>query len=111
MRNLVYLAAVASLAGCLSEAKYNQKYAEKYCEEWAACGVATECPIDSTGTSAEDDGSCDFDRKAANDCLKGEWTCSDGLEGYNFPETPAACDNVCGGGGGGTTPEDTGSAG
>ncbi|MCA9492682.1 MAG: hypothetical protein KC621_22265 [Myxococcales bacterium] len=109
MRNLVTLAAVASLAGCLSEAKYNEKYATKYCEEWVACAVATECPVDSTGTSAEEDSSCDFDRKAANDCLKGEWTCSDGLEGYQFPEPPAACDNVCGSGGNST--DDTAAAG
>lgn len=107
MRNLVYAAAAVSLAGCLSEEAYNTKYAEKYCEEWDACGVATPCPQDGMGESDE---SCDFNRKAANDCLKGEWTCSDGLEGYNFPSPPAACDNVCTGGSG-TTPEETGQAG
>ena len=50
MRNLLYVSAALALVGCLSQSKFEEKFADKYCEEYLACTTA-----DVTGHRAEVD--------------------------------------------------------
>ena len=84
--------------GCLSEARFNEKYAEKKCEEFERCVTSGgSCGELGTGsTTTADPVECEFDKAAARECLRGVWTCDDQFEGYEFPIPPSACASVCG---------------
>ena len=90
MRNL-FISAALLLAACgPSEDSFADDFLANACD--AACDDSEfYCnPGDSTtdGTSSVE---CDFDKKAAKDCLNGEFTC-DGEEGATYTVAPAACD-------------------
>lgn len=109
MRNLVYVAALA-LVGCYSEDKFADDYAAKLCDMIVECGG--EPCADATGTTdttATATGECDFDAKAAKECIDATWECSPETGGFSFPIPADVCLDVCGGGGGTTTEETTSS--
>lgn len=114
MRNLFTVATLA-LVGCYSESKYQEEFDAKWCEQTKACGgecSETTAPVGSgfdTATADLLDG-CDYDAKAAKDCIDAEWTCSPEVAGFSYPITAEACHNVyvCSGSDGAqTTPTPT----
>lgn len=92
MSKFTFVPLIALMIGCgVSEDKFSEKFADKYCNEWTSCGAEEdwgECPVGAGDVLTSN---CEFDAKAAKDCLKGSWTCDD-----VFPEQPSVCEDVCG---------------
>ncbi len=63
MKKPVFLVGLI-LAGCMSPGRFEAKFESKFCEEWDACNPDLECELPPSGF-----GSCDFDAKAAKECL------------------------------------------
>jgi hypothetical protein len=96
MRNLLYVSALVAVGGCLSQAKFEEKFADKYCEEYLACTTvegATCAEGTATGTAEVE---CDVDKAAAKACLDGTYTCNTDFPGLEFVIPPAECGQVCG---------------
>ncbi len=94
MKNLT-LFALPMLAACgLSEEKFAEEYAQTFCDKIVELDCGTEC-VEATGTdttaTATGTDTCEYDAKAAKDCLNGEWVCTDFGGGFLFPEGPAEC--------------------
>lgn len=100
MKNMMFISALVALAACgMSEDKFADKFADKACE---TCESWCDLPEgDDSGEDATAD--CDFDSKAAKECLKADWTCEtigEGDAAIEFPDLPAVCGTVydCGSG-------------
>ncbi len=87
MRTLITISSLLALSACMSEAGFEKKSLAN-CEE-AAC-ADMDC---NAGSDIEIPDTCEFDAKAAKDCIKGEWTCS-GDEGFDYVVAPDACLDV-----------------
>ena len=97
MRNLLYVSALVALGGCLSQTKFEEKFADKYCEEYLACTTAEGATCgEGTGTTDAEPVACEFDKAAAKACLDGTYSCNDEFPGVEFVVIPAECANVCG---------------
>ena len=82
------------LPGCLSYDTFADQVVDKKCEENARCSPSNnglDC-LSFEVPGAED---CDFDRGAANRCLNEEWVCNESQPGFEFAESPGACEIVC----------------
>ncbi len=93
MKNLTLFASAVLFTACgYSEDKFAEDFADKLCETCSDyCATATTTGTTTGGT----DDACDFDSKAAKDCIDGAWTCED-LYGFQIPSLPDACADVCG---------------
>ena len=94
MRDAMLPLLLATVVGCLSYGEFLDRKTAKWCEELAKCNPNTPCegPVD-TGYTDED---CNFDAKAARQCLNGLWVCDDRFVGFEYPVGPQACEAVCG---------------
>ena len=92
MRNL-FISAALLLAACgPSEDSFSEDFLAAACD--AGCELDSEfyCnPPEATGTTdATTETECEFDKKAAKDCLNGEFTCDE----TGLTVAPAECANV-----------------
>ncbi len=105
MRNLMTIFTLALVACGYSEEKYAEDLAAKLCDTLVECGG--EC-VEGTGTgtgTVEIPDTCEFDSKAAKECIDATWECTD-VGGVQFPTPAAVCATVyvCEGTGETTTP-------
>ncbi len=95
------------VAGCLSPASFESKFESKFCAEWNDCNPDWACELAETDYS-----DCDFDRKAAKDCLDEDWVCDNSNTALPVIQLPEVCTRAytnCAGTG--TTAPTTGSPG
>lgn len=86
--------ATAMLTGCLTLESFEERVIEKKCEEDARCataGMQGDCALFRVPAA----NLCNFDRAAAERCLRDDWVCNTQQPGFEFAEPPAACDAVC----------------
>lgn len=92
---LISLASISP--SCSSYSGFLNKKSEKYCQVQAECNPEISCDLanslDTGYTSSDED--CDFDARAARDCLRGEWTCSKEIPEFSYPIPPKVCASVC----------------
>lgn len=95
MRNLLYISTLVVLGACgMSEDKFADKFVDAYCDAWDGCNTSTDCPV-KAGESDDSDDSCEYDKKKAKECIKGDFTCNDEFgEGMEFVEPPSVCADV-----------------
>ncbi|MEZ4316474.1 MAG: hypothetical protein R3F61_03170 [Myxococcota bacterium] len=95
MRNLL-LGGIAVLAGCgISEDKFAEDWVETYCAAYDECDTSGRpCPVNIENQTPA--ASCEFDKKAAKDCLSADLTCDDTIAGFEVVEAPESCYIVCG---------------
>lgn len=108
MKYALALISTVALVGCLTPSRFDSKYEAKFCEEWEACNPDFSCDL-----APLDYSDCDFDRKAAKDCLDAQWTCDQSNSAFPKVVAPDACESayVCNAGTTGgttTTTTDTG---
>jgi hypothetical protein len=98
VRRFLLVVVALGVAGCLTYEGFLRKKEAKYCEMLAECNPDTPCEIPSaTDTGYGDFDDCDFDSRAARDCLRGVWTCDDTFgPAWSYPLDPEVCSLVCG---------------
>lgn len=77
------------LAGCMSPARFDSKFEARFCEEWKSCNPEFECELAELDYS-----DCEFDGKAAKDCLSGDWVCDTSNSAFPLVEPPEVCNQV-----------------
>ena len=115
------------MSGCgVSESRFIERYNERVCAECedavvefcaeeeneamlicqdaeasGGTGFGCEAELESFFRAGDEFSDCDYDSKAAAECLKGDWVCSN-LGVVFFPDYPDICDDVwvCGVAGG-----------
>ena len=101
MNRFLLATSLVALTACgMSEDKYNEESIRLSCEFIIECYAdlelyadVDECIADVTADQEDPPEGCEYDAKAAKDCLSGldEMACP--AEG-DLPETPAACEDV-----------------
>jgi hypothetical protein len=98
MRNLITVATLALVACGYSEDKYAEDFAAKFCEQQVECGgdPCEDGTTDTTGTTTTEpvDDTCEFDAKAAKECIDAAWDCTPEIAGFSFPQPADVCANV-----------------
>jgi hypothetical protein len=80
------------LWGCLSYNGFVNKKNDKICETLEACNPSIPCDPPDPLPEAD----CEFDPKAAHDCLDGVYTCDTTNPGFEYVVEPQICLSVCG---------------
>lgn len=101
MKRFMYVAGLVALTGCgLSEDKYAEESIRLSCEFIMECyadlelyASVDECITEVTADSEDPPDTCEYDAKAAKDCLSALEDMECPAEG-ELPETPAACEDV-----------------
>jgi hypothetical protein len=95
------LSALPLFVACgYSESKFEDDFAAAFCDKATEldCGECIEVTGDTTTTTTMDAADCDYDSKAAKDCVDGEWTCTEitvpGADPIQFVTPPAICADV-----------------
>ena len=119
MQRLLSGIALWCLVGCgVPESRFIEKYNERVCTECedaaaefcedednqdmlmceeveASGGAGFGCEeLESFEHSSEAFEECDYDAKAAADCLKGDWVCKTDLAPVLYPDYPDICEQV-----------------
>ncbi len=97
--NRVTMAGLLFLTGCMSQSGFYDEFVPTYCEYHDACNTSgLACAV--TLTDAEPASDCDFDAKAARECLEGPFECDETINGFEVVVAPAACEasRICGAG-------------
>lgn len=119
MQRLLSSMTLGCLVGCgVSESRFIERYNERVCSECEDAAVefcedednqdmlmCEEAEVsDGAGFGCDelesffrsDDAfdDCDYDAKAAADCLKGEWVCKTDLAPVLYPDYPDICEQV-----------------
>ncbi len=95
MRTLLAVSTAAILTGCLNQESFGEEYVEKFCAVHDECDTSSRmCPVDLDGATSASN--CDFDKKAARECLKADFGCDDEIPGFEVVTQPEACLLVCG---------------
>lgn len=95
MRFALVLATVVLAACGSAEDRFWEDYEETYCAEYHACHTGdAPCPFEQTYTRP-DPLACAFDKKAARQCLNGDFVCNDAFgPGVEWLAAPEICDEV-----------------
>ena len=101
MNRFMFVAGLVALTGCgLSEDKYAEESIRLSCEFIMECyadlelyASVDECITEVTADQEDPPADCEYDAKAAKDCLSGLGDLECPAEG-ELPETPAACEEV-----------------
>lgn len=92
---LIASAGLMMAAACgINEEKFGEDFVETYCEAYEFCDTSGRaCPV-----TVDDavNSTCEFDKKAARDCLAEDFGCDDTIPGFEVVTTSDACLVVCG---------------
>lgn len=100
MKNLTLFALPLLVACGYSESKFEEDFAAAFCDKATEldCGECVEATGTTTATTGTDAAECDYDSKAAKDCIDGEWTCTEitvpGADPILFVTPPDICLDV-----------------
>ena len=86
------------VGGPVTIENFGQRYLEAYCNAGCTADISAVCDTD-VDTGGGTGYGCDFDAKAASDCVNtANWTCEALIEGSDdtYPTPPSDCVNVCG---------------